>query len=291
MKKIKEDEHLRHLLLCRWRVLKPITNMPAFQGTHWSALLRHAYNPFLKPSEAFHETGLRPIPLGPGGSRFRTGQRLTLALSLPGRELDRLAKVLGSLQHARGIHGHLEPGNTLTLESVFCCLSRQPWPERRSMPFSREAAAQAIDVLCRLRAFRLHFTAPLRLKRPPGGKRPGGRYCDPAWFSAARGALGHVISQLAPGNWAEAQDLVLSGIAGHWQDVPFGRTTKPTTLGGFVGMLQLEGRVPPRLAWSLILGQFLGIGKNRAFGLGLYRIPEIAHLMPVFIGVDEMAFQ
>lgn len=262
------------LLRLNWRVLKPITHVPHFQGALWSALFRHAYNTALKPSEDYHQVGIMLHPADFGVLTYEEGDRISLGLAVPTHELPRLVSVLNQLEQVHGTHGQFQPGSTLHWEGGQCRISGAAWPKLSPKPMDKKVLADAAQYLTRLPGFQLVFQAPLRLTKPPGAKF-GGRYCDQDFFRTYPNALQHLLNHI-PG-WVGDSSLCLDteAVHGQWFDVNYGRITKPTTLGGFVGVLQVTGGLEERDACALLNQSFLGIGKNRAFGLGCYAIPEV----------------
>lgn len=268
------------LLRLNWRVLKPITHVPHFQGTLWSALFRHAYNAVLKPDEAYHQVGLMLHPAEFGVPAYEQDDRISLGLAVPESELTRLASVLFQLEHAPGTHGQFQPGNTLRWEHAQCRISGAPWPEFPASPLQEAVLIDAAHRLAMLPSFRLVFHAPLRLTKPPHTKF-NGRYCDSYFFRTHPLALDHLLSQIPDYSGESSLDLVTEDVHGRWLDVSYGRTTKPTPMGGFGGVLPIKGCIRAPDALALLRQSFLGIGKNRAFGLGCFSIPEVTSLLHI----------
>ena len=268
------------LLRLDWRVLKPITHVPHFQGALWSALFRHAYNSVLKPGEAYHQVGLMLHPADFGVPSYGEGDRISLGLAVPEHELSRLALVLTQLEQVPGTHGQFQPGNTLHWEDGQCRISGAKWPQVPPLPMDETVLAEAARHLTGLPGFQLVFHAPLRLTKPPGTKISG-RYCDQDFFRTHPNALVHLLDQIPGCSEDPSLWLTTEAVHGQWQKVNYGRISKPTTLGGFVGVLPVTGGLGERDALALLHQSFLGIGKNRAFGLGWYAIPEAASRLKI----------
>ncbi len=255
-----------------WRVLKPITHIPSFQGVLWSSLLRHAYNSYLGHGERFFKVGLRLAAQDLGRTRFRTGSTLHLYLALPREEEPRLARVIAALNGLPGLHGQFQPGVTLQLLRVVCRLSGRPWPANPATSLHPRRFERAVARLSDRDRFQLRFHGPLRLTMPPH-KKNRGRYAGPAFFREDPEAAQRL---LAPCQSTPPQDLAIENSCLQWIDVDYGRTTRPKVLGGVRGDLTLRGRLPIDAASLLITHQFLGFGKNRAFGFGNFSLIEIA---------------
>lgn len=268
------------LLRLDWRVLKPITHIPHFQGALWSALFRHAYNGVLKPGEAFHQTDIVLHPADFGVPEYKKGDCISLGVAVPQQELARLATVLAQMEHVSATHGQFQPGKTLHWEAAQCRISGAAWPQSPASPLDEGVLADAAHHLTELPGFQMVFHAPLRLTKPPGSKF-GGRYCDQDFFRTHPTAIDHLLSQVNGYASDALLQLTTEEVHGQWMDINYGRTTKPTTLGGFVGILPVRGKLTEPDARALLSQSFLGIGKNRAFGLGCYAIPEVTAMLKV----------
>jgi len=182
------------------------------------------------------------------------------------------------LQSAGVIHGQFDPFNTLDLKQLTCRISGQPWPAAPAVAVTPALYRSAARHLAALDTFHLCFESPLRVALPPEDKTPGRHFCDPGWFYRGHGAGAHLFKALLAAESAPA----VAGALGFWQPVPYGRPGPATLLGGFRGWLRLRGPIGLASAETLVRHQWLGLGKNRAFGFGSYRIPEIpAGLAPL----------
>ena len=259
-----------YFLRTEWEVLKPITHVTFFQGCLWSALLRYAYNPWLRPGEYFHQTGVRLQPADVGIPTYETGERLCLGLIVPTAEAARLATVLAGLQGSADCHGQFEPGRTLHLRDVTCRVSGEPWPGHGARPLVPEDCAAAVTALMARTRHELWFHAPLRLTKP-AAYRNGKHFADQTFLRES--PISDDLLRRHLGLWDELT-LDRSGIHGLWMTVHYGRRTQPKTLAGFSGLLPFSGRLDRESALNLLWASWLGIGKNRAFGLGCFELAE-----------------
>ena len=263
----------------RWRVTEPIDKVPYFQGALWSGMLRHAYRAFLKPGESFHQTGLRPLPRDYGINGYRPGQRVHLGLVLPVAEAPRLAAVIAALGTCRSLHGQFTPGVTLRLEAITCRRSGLSWPKHTAEPVDCTALMPLAKRLVDSESFTLAFTAPLRLKKSPGHRRPGHFFGDLAWFRDADQPLAYLFRHLLDPE--DAARLTLLEVRGWWREVDYGRPRNRKHLGGFVGYLRISGKLSLDGAMALIRNQWLGLGLHSGFGLGQYRILDLVDANPL----------
>ncbi|MDH2431446.1 CRISPR-associated endonuclease Cas1 [Pokkaliibacter sp. MBI-7] len=143
------------------------------------------------------------------------------------------------------------------------------------------------DQASQLQHCELRFISPVRLKQVEVTRQRKGkaRYCRDAphfdWSLFSQRLADAFINQLhcqtgvrySRPSMGEAH--VQAAVA-FWVEHRYSREDKD--LGGALTMLQLSAlHTLPRWAWAmLILGQYLGIGQSRGFGLGQYRLlPEL----------------
>lgn len=266
-------------------VLDTIEGLPHFHGALWSALFRFAYNPYLQPGEAFHETGVLISPADMGVVKYQRLDRIELGVAVPPREEDRLQRILENLGKQPGLHGHFIPGNTIRLAESQCRVSGKLWPQHSATPLTLADLQTSVERLSECFQFQLVLDSPLRLTRPPRQKESQSRYCDEAFFRQNPNHCHHLLDQIMKADGlvvpADAFDWVeTESCHGLWLDVSYaGKTGK--TIGGLVGILALKGKLEAPWLAALIWHQWLGIGKNRAFGLGQYWIPQIADVSPL----------
>ncbi len=266
-----------HLLALEFAVLAPIRGLPHFPGPHWSALFRNLFHTLEAKLKAVNPT-VWVQPVETGILEYEAGDRLSLGLVVPAAAVPALEEVLGCFNRLAAGRGHFQPGVTLRLENVTSRFDGRPWWGAGAALLSREMVAAEVKELCVCDRFTLLTLSPLRIPRPPGRKESGHRYCDADFF--LRGNDDEVCRRLLEKVRGLAFDtfpmpadgtLKVSGGALNWLDVAYAGKT----MGGVVGALEIAGRPQPEEALRLVLGQYLGVGKNAAFGLGFYRIPEL----------------
>lgn len=266
------------LLDLSWRVLRRIVNIPRYSGIYWSGMLRFAYQPFLKPGEAFHTLGLVPLPADVGQEIYPRGSCVHLGMKLPEREVNRFLEVVASLPSWQGNHGHFVPGDTLKLETIVDRKNGKPWPRHQAEPFVPWDFLEAAQTLSQRTSFRVVFTTPLRREKRYFG-RGDQRLCDLAWFNQCPQPLKHLLRGILPEETLAR--LSLKQVMGWWQEIKYGKKGQKSELSGFVGYLEVEGQLSIRDALQLICSQWDGLGTGKSFGHGQYRIPEIEALLPV----------
>ncbi|MBF0240055.1 MAG: hypothetical protein HQM12_20325, partial [SAR324 cluster bacterium] len=234
------------LIRCVFEVLKPITHLPHYQGSLWSALLRHGLNPLLEEvGHDFHELGVFLTPADSGISEYAPGELLELGLSFPAIAQGPMASFLAHLEEHSSMHGQLAPGNTIRLKSCQCRVSDVAWPQNPATPLIPQVLHPAVEALRRLQRFRLIFISPLRLKM--GTHREGRRhqFCDEHFFQNNPRAFQHLLEQVCLEYYGDASPgmvdaPVITATHAMWYDMNYGRTTKDTTIGGMLGGVMAE---------------------------------------------------
>jgi len=265
-----------HLLALRFVVLRPIHRLPHFHGPHWSALFRNVCNPLAAENGGGSPT-VWVQPIETGLLSYDIDDTIALGLVVKTDSAAALEFALSRFNDTLVGRGHFQPSVTIRLESVISRDTGLPW-SAGDPPLSMARLESEIDHLSRLENFSIETISPLRIPRPVGTKKEEHRYCDADFFlsgdhdTACQRLLEKVRDEA---NWSPAQTLltVTSG-ALTWLDVSYG-DPKGKTVGGVVGTLGISGRPDREQARRLVLGQYLGVGKNAAFGLGFYHIPEL----------------
>jgi CRISPR-associated endonuclease Cas1 len=289
------------LLEVRFQVTAPISNLPHYHGAQWSALFRFLLKPHLPHHTSLSKAGVMVLPIETGVLSYAPGDPLHLGLTVSEGPLPAVFRALAGFNDSSLGEGHFQPGRTVRLEGLGCRISGTtlpfPLPEAGQppcLPLAREVVEEEIEALSLLDHFTLHFYTPLRLTRPKGSKQSGHRYCDEPYFLGSKTSdpppLQHLLAKVrermkerglpqATVSAAGADDLPppagwsVSGGALHWLDLSYG--SRDTTFGGAVGRIRVCGKPDSETAALLVLGQYLGVGKNAVFGYGFYDIPEL----------------
>lgn len=273
-----------HLLQLRFRAIAPIRDLPHYHGPQWNGLFNFILKPYLPAKTALAQGGFWIHPVETGVTAYETGDPLHLGLTFPESFAQPVLRMLREFNALHSPHGHFQPGKTVALEEIACRLSGQAFsPDTLDVsllpPLFPDLLTSEIQALGRKEAFTLCFYSPLRMKRPAGLKEPGHQWVDPEFFLGKTGipsdSLMHLVRSIAlPGrSLPEASGLAISGGALTFLDNTYGDYATP--IGGIMGLLRLSGRPSLSVAEALVAGQYLGLGKNRTFGLGFYHIPEL----------------
>lgn len=273
-----------HLLQLRLRAAAPIRGLPHYHGPQWFGMFNFILARYLPAGATLNQAGFRIHPVETGVSYYERDEPLHLGITFPSSSADAVVGMLRDFNGLKAPHGQFQPGKTLLLEEIACRLSGQCFqPESLDgsllAPLFPELLGSEVETLAQLDAFSLCLSAPLRMKRPEGFKKPGHEFVDPEFFlgegAGCPDPLIHLVRAAAlPGSAVpEASGLQVSGGALTFLDNTYGDYQKP--IGGVMGILRIAGRPSPAVAEALVAGQYLGLGKNRTFGLGFYHIPEI----------------
>lgn len=251
-----------------------IKSLPPFHGARWSAWLRYACaRATLHMEDMVHSL----LPLRNGISPVMPGDRLTLRLIVPTTSLPVLPEVVRAMLE-------LPPQGEFSSRTLYFAgfgdgLHGTPLPvsalrEQKVRPVTREGLADRITALQTCEGWRLRLVTPLRLTLPAGEKTKAGgvgRFCGVDFFRQDR-ALGHLLEHvrlLSPavcGAGIRLRDMRL-----RWADMRYSRQ-RGVALGGVTGELCAVGRPDEETALRLVLGEYLGAGKNGRFGLGFWQV-------------------
>lgn len=272
-----------HLLQLRFKTLTALQGLPIYHGPMWNALFRDLLRPHLPSGIPLDEAGIHLNPIETRLVNCDPDDPMHLGLIFPPQHAPAVCAALNDFNRFEADHGRLRPGETITLESATCRITGRDLPADRISPdrlaiLDEKALAPEVAALSALERFELVFYAPLRLPRPEGNKTPGHTLCDVPFFLASTDqgnqAVQHLLACLSGnGNSAASTALTIERGALFMLDNTYGRFKTP--LGGVTGRLMLQGVPTHPEAHLLALGQYIGLGKNRTFGLGFYQIPEL----------------
>lgn len=269
-----------HLIDAIFLARREIRSLPEWHAARWSSFLRFACAEFGVPLNSFI---LGLLPLRNGKKFIRQGETLILRLILKTSGLDFLTP-LGHAMTCMEAIGEFSP---TSLELLFwrdaVGLRNYPvdLPDFKPETLNQEAVSSEIAHLKSLENFRLHFFVPLRLKtlKPENtDERRRTTFCTPEIFNKS-GAIAHLCEKV------RLSDCLLPRVKSvptcrtiHnklcWRDMRYNQM-RQIALGGLAGELCLSGRLAEDLVMRLVLGQYLGAGKNPLFGLGYWKIPEL----------------
>lgn len=262
-----------------FRAKRRIKSLPPLHGARWSAWLRFACKNLDIPLD---QAVLGLLPLRNGQKPITEGEVVALRLMTDENGLGNLRPLISALASTPE-HGEF---SSRTLDFLFwkdVIGGRNFAPDAaleksNPLPLAPEALGCEIEKLLGLDSFSLVFNTPLRLKLPPGVERKGGeamRFCQPGFFmdGSAINYLCEKIRFINPVGCLAKLKLVGHDL--HWYDMRYNES-RHIALGGLMGKIACSGALGRETAARLVLGQYLGAGKNPLFGLGYWRIPELA---------------
>jgi CRISPR-associated endonuclease Cas1 len=266
-----------HLLSFRFSVLAPIRRLPHFHGPQWMGLFRNLIN-FVGAADGIDSlsSSVWVQPIETGILSYDEGDTISLGLVVPSSGAQLLQDVLERFNAVTVGKGHFQTGITVKLESAISRLTAKQW-SAADPPLSLEDLTPEIERLCQLDTFSIETLSPLRIPRPEGLKGEQHRYCDAEYFlsGTTEKPFARFLEKVRGGHAVSANsDLLITGGAMTWLDVSYG-DARGKTVGGVTGILTVSGRPSRGEAECLVWGQYVGVGKNAAFGLGFYRIPQL----------------
>ena len=206
-------------------------------------------------------------------------EQLTLGLALPKALVGPMLAALAAAEIQPAATGAIAPGLNLSIVDVRDRVAGGRVLAGPGTLLTPDAPQPLTGVLLDQLAARvleapglsLRVATPLRLPAPPGEHRKSRHFADAVWFET------HLTTQ-APcalfGGWLAEDNglpalspssfpsLMACGLA--WLDLAYG----DKTLGGVVGGLETGPVTEMAAARLLVLAHCLGVGKNRALGLG-----------------------
>lgn len=251
-----------------------IRSLPPFHGARWSAWLRFACADL---GHKLNDLALGLHPLRNGSTPIAQGETSILRLLTDDAGLGKLGNLPNALMNTPA-RGEFSPAN---LEFLFwrdaVTGASHPPAAPHASPLGPEVIREERELLAGLAQWRIIFHVPLRLALP-AGQRPGGsdvqKYCPASFFSQNQ-ALAHLCAKIRilDGEMPHCEPQI-SANSLVWEEMRYSQS-RQIALGGLLGCLEYRGAPGEALAQKLVLGQYLGSGKNPLFGLGYWRIPEL----------------
>lgn len=277
-----------HVLECVFLSKRAIRSLPQWHGARWSAWLRFACKRIGIPLK---DILLGIVPLRNGVQSVSQGETLVLRALVNESGLGYLEALARSLLTLDS-HGEF---SSASLELLFWrdVLSEKTYaplnPPSQPEPLTYTAFSAEIQLLQNLDSWRLDFFVPLRLKLPAWEKRQGHEvktFCAAEFFNSPK-ALAYLASKIrfmescsSPLDDSD-ESLLPETCDLAWKDIRYSES-RQIALGGLAGHLSFCSPPNQELATRLVLGQYLGAGKNPLFGLGYWQIPELLETQNYF---------
>lgn len=291
------------LVDCLFEAKDTIRSLPDHHGARWTAWMRRACR-----KAGFDATGVYHIlyPLRSGRRPVLPGEILFVRLVVPGDGFEGLSAMLRVIEKLPP-EGEFS-GENLRFLGLVDTLGRRPLapeadPAAELPPLAEGLFAAETRKVLESDLLHVDLLSPLRLLLPGGEKhrsmKDRERFCPPGWFATSPKALGHLLSRVRvsgdgqTGERGEGEETVgmaateaftkeeLEGSGAPvlesdlvWTDMRY-NADKKKALGGVTGSLRVRGRLDPDSALRLVLGQYLGAGRNGRFGLGFWSVREL----------------
>jgi group II intron reverse transcriptase/maturase len=270
----------------RLTIIKEDTLLPPFKQVALTAFLRG-----LLDHPIDYERYLIPDIPEPSRLHYQTGDcfRFTL-LAMPGEEalLRQVWEELKNLPFSAPLKDkRLSLRDNLRFGDCFNPFTAKAWSDTKNLPTLNWDDIQEEAALWQERTqYTLRLLTPTRLlrhKQERGGQKGELRFCrnnadlDQTLLEMRlHDALSNVIKGLGkpmPARVVETQGILKADV--FWIDAEYyAKTGARKPVGGLMGKMDVTLSDPhPNVDWArLVLGQYIGIGQRRAFGLGRYRL-------------------
>ncbi len=270
------ENSVMKLVRLHFKLKDHISNLPLYHGPHLYAMFKK----MIRNHEFFQNTAI--IPFSFGLTHLIPEERIyVILLCYHERYAEEL---LDSISKFSKIDGKGFSSSSMDLIEY----------ELFDMESLIKEEMHHISSLCNLSHITLCFYTPLRLKRPEKYKERGHRFFDLDLFFNNRPTLKELFKSLAyriPIKGVRiniSQDLVICDCKGFWIDLPY---SQEKTLGGFIGDLKIKGGFNQELLESLVLAQYFGLGKNRAFGFGYFTIEQSPNIFNQTLSFRDYLFR
>lgn len=271
-----------YFLDLEFAVIKPVFSLPTWHGARWSAWLREACH---LCSISFDQIVLGLLPMRNGKKPLAAGELLHLRLLLSESGLLSLGLFFDALSRTTG-SGEFS-AHTLSLRRVHdqlggACL----WQSSGRLSCSPRAfndllLRDEIEKMQEANNWTIRFLGPLRLPLPAGHADRGEnvrKYAAPANLLDQAG-LGNLLNRVrlldehGPAALPAGVEVDREHSSLQWEDMRY-NAQRRVALGGITGSLCCRGKTDFATARRLVLGQYLGAGKNARFGLGYWQLQQ-----------------
>lgn len=268
-----------HFVDLVFRAKRDIRSLPLFHGARWSACLRFAC---AEINKELKDIIFAILPFRSGKNHIKKFEQLRLRLIMPDAGiaiLPELIQALNTQKEEQKERGEFLP-ETLEVEFVQDAItgqisSLQYLPATSFAKFSYAAVNKEIVIFKTCLTWHINFITPLHMVLPPYKNRPRegrDKYCQADFFTSWQDPISHLLLRT---RFLPEESPKDSGIKVIKQNLSSQALRYSKIYDGLVGEITCSGFPQPDLAKALVLGQYLGSGKNPAFGLGFWRIPEL----------------
>lgn len=269
-----------YFITLEFDVIRAVLSLPRWHGARWSAWFREACHLCYTQ---FDEMVLGLLPMRNGKKPLVVGERLHVRLVLSDRGVSSLGVFLEALGRTVG-KGEFS-AHALSLRYVHDllggeCLWKGPG-QLCGCPraFDELLLRDEMEKLDAADAWTIHFAGPLRLPLPEGHPDRGEnirKFAAPDNLLEREG-VANLLNRVrflhdhgAVALPASVQvDRERSSL--QWEDMRY-NPQRRIALGGVTGSLCCRGKTNLATARRLVLGQYLGAGKNARFGLGFWEL-------------------
>ena len=254
-----------------------IRSVPPFHGARWSAFFRYVCRQGKIPME---QAILGILPFRSGRRLIQKGESMQIRLLCSDFGVAILNDLVENIRNLP-TYGEFDAKRLQLLDIRDGLNDRNGIKSTIPETFTKFDIAHCVDECTHLAAcsqWHIVFYCPLRLKCPSTKDTPSFEkmfFCTADFFRQIPYASQHLLSHVRYVEHPDASyGFTIQSDSLSWVDMRYSRDRK-IALGGLYGELLCEGSLSRDAATLLVLGQYLGCGKNPRFGLGWWRIPEL----------------
>ncbi|MBN2395215.1 MAG: CRISPR-associated endonuclease Cas1 [Candidatus Atribacteria bacterium] len=263
-------------ITCLFESIKPITNLQFYRGVYWYALFQELFSAYFskeKNKNILADNGIRIIPVSKGPSYIGKAKELAVNLVFPASVMVEVQNVLEDLTEGNyrkfnfDKNAHFIPGITIKYKSSICNICGNIWKHCDCIHVDESILEPEVDHLQTLNEFTILFITPLRLKRRKSIRTKHHKYIDQENLDAVS-FIDSLNQQY--GAKLEPETIKFGEHFCIWLDCRYKKT-----MGGIIGYTKVYASMPKHVAQIMVVAQYLGIGTNRSFGFGFFRIKEL----------------
>lgn len=266
----------RYLIDLKFKAIKKILSLPPIHAARWSAWFRFACKNI---NVTWEDAFIGLIPFRNGQKPILEGEVLTVRLVLSEKGLAILPRLTSALSITQG-HGEFSSS------SLQLCSVKDVILDKFITSLTDKVSALDLSFctnkIAQIKTFNeitLEFKLPLRLTLPAGQKsnktKDELRYCHKEFFENNLFAVSHLLRRIRgiEEDYENSEITIVQNTL-HWVDMSYSEK-RCIHLGGLVGKLVLKNNLKDVDLERIVIGQYLGAGKDSRFGFGYWHIPGL----------------
>ena len=260
-----------------FQVQEDIRSLPPFHGARWNGFFRNLCN-YMHIS--IEKAILGIIPFRYQQRTIKKDELIKVRILATEYFLENLAEIINKFDFIE-FAGDFNPQN----HNIYCIVDGIT---NKYINTSAEIKPQFLhfasiylenEIMCLLEknAWTIRFYSPLRLKSEKNDAiyKAEQTFCSKSFFQQYDYAATHLLKSIrfCSDTYSDVY-FSITGNSLHWEDLRYS-CKRQIILGGLIGSLKCQGELTRKTAELLVIGQYLGCGKNPRFGFGWWKIPEL----------------